>query len=238
MIITLATIIPIFFLFLYITLFPLEIGAILQRWKPQRFGNSFSVTPVWELTGVFLVFALVSFMAFFPGALTIYGPLLVLPMFIFLTFQAIRIILFMLLFYRPESPSILLPILFVITLLTPAVLVGSALPLLVFGAAWTTLHGLITAGFVAIAVMAISMIIAIVFLQYYEKQPGGRVRFWLLIACLVCVWIILSLRLLPNNARMAYLLTDTHTAAMLLWVCLIGTCLIVPGIALLYNIFL
>lgn len=125
--------IPILFLFLYVVFFSIEIAAVLDAIHWDHSYTRFSVTPIWEVTNIFLVFVIVSLLAFFPQGMLVWAPLLALPILVFLTVQAVRIGLVMVISYGKSSSMALYKALVVTSVLTLAILVGGTFPVFLIG---------------------------------------------------------------------------------------------------------
>jgi cytochrome d ubiquinol oxidase subunit II len=129
-------------LFVWGTLFLIECGvAMLAPWA-ENFGGreTFSryLQPVWEATNVFLVFALVALIAFFPEAIAAWASALAVPFFFFLAAMGIRALGMLLTFYQGGASRSGTWLLALGGLLSPVIVVTSIFPYFFFGTGiWT-----------------------------------------------------------------------------------------------------
>ena len=134
----LAIFIPVISLFIYAALFLIECGAsVFMVWPKLLEGGAdvvrAQVTPIWEATNVFLVFAIISLIALFPGAMPAWGNALIIPLFLFLAVVGIRVLGMLYLFYKKGESRAMKAVLLVANLLAPAVLVGGVIPFFLIG---------------------------------------------------------------------------------------------------------
>ncbi len=133
----LAAILPLISLFIYAVLLSIECGTAIFVNVPALLGDEelirAYINPVWETTNVFLVFAFVSVIAFFPGALPVWGHSLVVPFFFFLACMGLRVIGMLYVFYKGGKSRAMKLLFLVAALAAPAVLAGGVLPYLLTG---------------------------------------------------------------------------------------------------------
>ncbi|MDR3581770.1 MAG: cytochrome d ubiquinol oxidase subunit II [Candidatus Pacebacteria bacterium] len=123
-------------LFLYAVLLMIECGATVFVAVPELLGAggggekmaAVYIAPLWETTNVFLVFAFVSLMAFFPGAVSIWGRALAVPFFVFLAVMGVRAIAMLLVFYRKGAGRFAKALLVCAALASPAVFAAGIVP--------------------------------------------------------------------------------------------------------------
>ena len=122
MIAHLAIFIPIVSFFIYAVLLFVECGATaIACWSSPDVMHLVRayVTPVWETTNVFLVFAIISFAALFPAATPVWGTALIVPFLVFLIVVAARIVGMLYVFYRNGERRSMKALLLVADLLAP-----------------------------------------------------------------------------------------------------------------------
>jgi cytochrome bd-type quinol oxidase subunit 2 len=231
--------IPILFLFLYIVFYSFELAAVFQSWKPKRFGTGLFVGPIFEITNVFLVFALIGFIAFFPGTLLDLGSRLAIPAFIFLTIQAVRIGAMMDLVYEKKQSRFSKDILAIASILTPTILLGGTIPVFLFANTSSPAAILLS---IAIGIFAActTSITAILFLDA-RKNMHKKIRVWAWILFQAILWVLVPLLACLSHGSFAMVAknaTDTATARILLAICGLGFVATVPGIAIAYATFL
>jgi cytochrome d ubiquinol oxidase subunit II len=134
-----AALVPILSLFIYAVLFSIECGATLFIIAPALVGGDDSlihryINPAWETTNVFLIFALIWLIAFFPGAAPIWGHALILPLFLFLAVMGIRATGMLYVFYKGGSNRAMKYLLLAASFAAPMTLAGGVLPYFLSGA--------------------------------------------------------------------------------------------------------
>jgi len=239
MIFILAFCIPILFLFLYIVFFSFEIAASLQSSHPNFFKTNFSPAPVWELTNVFLIFALVSAMGFFPNAIATWAPQIALPMFAFLVIQAIRVCAMMIVFYGKNPSPRTKEILLGSSILAPAFLIGAVAPAFLIGASFFSPQGFTIGILFALIAAIVCIVTAVLFLESRSKKmPHAKKIFWLWMVIIVIIFGIFVAHAFPGIQSIGQMIADQNTVEILLCVCAVGILVSIPGIILLYSFFL
>lgn len=248
---TVAFFIPLFALFLYVIFFAIESAAALILFAPGLLGRrnhtlpeealADYISPRWEATNVFLVFALVAFVAFFPGAVPIWGPALITPAFLFLVVMGLRTIGMLAAFYAPSTRIARRPTFFFLTLthfLASAILFGGTVPFFLFGVEGDLPRSL---WFGAIAALA-SFVIGTAFFNHRAKRATGTLL-WLLasIASAAIVFFGTAVAALPYAVYPYITLhasfTDPVSARYMLIGLGIGIILVLPAFYLLYRLF-
>ncbi|MGD1003762.1 MAG: cytochrome d ubiquinol oxidase subunit II [Minisyncoccia bacterium] len=126
-------------LFIYAVLFSIECGAALFIFAPKLAGMDGDnlirkyINPAWETTNVFLIFALLWLIAFFPGAAPIWGHALITPFLIFLVVMGIRSVGMLYVFYKEGDSRVMKFLLLVASLAAPMALAGGVLPFFILG---------------------------------------------------------------------------------------------------------
>ena len=175
----LAIIIPITSLFIYAVLFMIECGAAIFVCWPQLLGRDGNdgegvvksfMSPVWETTNVFLVFTLVSLIAFFPAAVPVWGRALVVPFLVFLIVMGVRVVGMLYVFYREGESRAMKGLLFVASLLAPAVLFGGIVPYFLTGALPAGRLDWIFAVVVGLLAMALTITLSSLFFNYIRAN--------------------------------------------------------------------
>ncbi len=136
---SIAATVAIVSLFIYAVLFSIECGATLFIFAPTLAGMDDDnlirkyINPAWETTNVFLIFALMWLIAFFPGAAPIWGRALIIPFLIFLIMMGIRSLGMLYVFYKEGDRRMMKFMLLVASLAAPMSLAGGALPFFILG---------------------------------------------------------------------------------------------------------
>ncbi len=168
-------------LFLYALLFMIECGATVLIASPRLSdgrddGVYAYIGPVWETTNVFLIFALVSFIAFFPGAVPIWGSALAVPFLLFLAVTGVRVVFMLYVFYHRAASRAIRVLLAVFALAAPAVFAGAIVPFFLTGempygsAAW------LLAAVLAAFTLAATLLISSSFFSYLETRRRGSIE--------------------------------------------------------------
>jgi cytochrome d ubiquinol oxidase subunit II len=170
-------------LFIYAVLFSIECGATIFIAVPGLLGGDEAVhryiNPAWETTNVFLVTALISLIAFFPGAVPVWGVALIVPFFFFLLVMGVRVIGMLYVFYKEGENRAMKWLLAAASVAAPAVLAGGLLPFFVAGTmpygagAW-----LLAAGF-ALFTLASTIFISSSFFRPMERFARAALMFFL-----------------------------------------------------------
>lgn len=199
----LAALLPILSLFVYAILFSIECGAALFMLEPELVGGEKVVrsyiNPAWETTNVFLIFALLWLIAFFPGAVPIWGHALITPFLIFLAIMGIRSIGMLYVFYKEGRSHAMKLMLLASSFAAPMALAGGIAPFFMTGGIQ-----LLPAISLACLAFASALFIACSFFNYLaSRNPGRRkesltllVRFSMIIFLAV---LFLSLSLLTDT---------------------------------------
>ena len=239
MIIILALILPVLFLFLYNVFFSIETAATLQWWQPKTLGTKFSIAPIFEITNVFLVFALVSVFAFFPSTVATWGPLLTIPALVFLSISGVRIIGMIYLIHEKNNAPFLKNILVITSILTPAVIVGGTVPWMIIGNTNSEITLFLGIALV-LFIVSTNLVTSILFLgRHLYKNP--RWYLWIWIVLLGIIWAIIVGGIIQETHALVTLgqvITDIQTAYMLFGVCGVGIIITLPGVVLAYSLFL
>jgi cytochrome d ubiquinol oxidase subunit II len=178
----LAAVIPITSLFIYAVLFMIECGAPIFICWPQLLGRDDHdgaamvrayMNPVWETTNVFLVFTLISLIAFFPAAVPVWGRALIIPFLISLIVMAARIVGMLYVFYREGKSRAMKALLLVANLLSPAVLFGGTVPYFLTGSLpmGTLDWGLAIS--IALLAMAATIVLSSLFFNYMRARRSA-----------------------------------------------------------------
>jgi cytochrome d ubiquinol oxidase subunit II len=128
-------------LFIYAILFSIECGATLFVFAPGLLGAGEDgdrmvrgyVNPAWEATNVFLIFALLWLIAFFPVAVPVWGHALILPFLLFLIIMGIRSVGMLYVFYKEGTNRVIKLLLVVASFAAPMALAGGVLPFFITG---------------------------------------------------------------------------------------------------------
>lgn len=174
----LAAILPLGSLFIYAVLLSIECGAAIFVSVPELLGSKELVrayiNPVWETTNVFLIFAFVSIIAFFPGALPAWGRALIVPFFAFLAFMGLRAIGMLYFFYKGGKNRAMKLLFLVAALGAPAVLAGGILPYLLTGnMPYGPMEWLLAADGAVLAIFFL-LVVSSSFFAYLADRKGLR----------------------------------------------------------------
>ena len=135
----LAAAIVIVSLFIYAILFSIECGATLFIFAPKLAGKEADnlirryINPAWETTNVFLIFALLWLIAFFPGATPVWGRALIIPFLIFLIAMGVRSVGMLYIFYKEGESRAMKLLLLIASLAAPMALAGGVFPFFILG---------------------------------------------------------------------------------------------------------
>lgn len=139
-----AAALPIVSLLVYAVLFSIECGATLFIFAPDIAGTGGGtndgdrlirnyINPAWETTNVFLIFALLWLIAFFPGAVPVWGHALIVPFLVFLVIMGIRAVGMLYVFYKEGENRAMKFLLFIASFAAPMALAGGVLPYFITG---------------------------------------------------------------------------------------------------------
>jgi cytochrome bd-type quinol oxidase subunit 2 len=234
-------------LFVYTVLFSIECGAPLFLWKPHLFSGNRAprknaiqyIAPLWEATNVFLVFAIVSFIAFFPGAVPIWGAALIVPFFIFLAVMGLRTLGMLYFAYHGGTSPRGALLLFLINLAAPAVLVGGTVPFFLTGSAVPSWE---TAWYGALAVVT-TLLISLSFFDYLARRNSAALfRFIFILLVVGIVFFGTAAGAMPYliypSLTLSAAFTDPLSAKILFIVFLVGAAIVIPCLLWLYRLFL
>lgn len=167
---------PLISLFLYAVLFCIECGASIFVWTPHFFSNDAVVrshiNPIRETTNVFLIFTLISVIAFFPGAFLSWSYALIIPFFIFLLLMSLRAIGLFYIFYRGLKSTVMKIMFSLSSLLAPAVLFGGTVPFFLKGTDPLAYAALPLTIAIAISAIASTMFLSSVFFDWLRVRKG------------------------------------------------------------------
>jgi len=173
-------------LFIYAVLFSIECGATIFVAVPKLLGGDEAVhryiNPAWETTNVFLVTALISLIAFFPGALPVWGVALILPFFFFLLVMGVRVIGMLYVFYKEGESRTMKRLLAAASLAAPAVLAGGLLPFFVTGTMPYGVGAWLLAADFGVFALASTIFISSSFFRSAERFTRAALMFFLFAA--------------------------------------------------------
>ena len=196
------------------------------------------MNPLWETTNVFLVCALIFFIAFFPGALPVWGAALVVPIFFFLAVMGFRTIGMLYAFYSDGGNKAMHWLLVVMSVLAPGVLAGGVAPFFLTGNVWSWLA--LPWGMGAIIT---AMLISFLFFRYRTNPtPSALFVFIFALIGLATILFIIAFASLPvliyPSVTLSTSFTDPLSAEILLIVFACGAVIAIPALVLLYRLFL
>ena len=227
-------------LWIYTVLLSIECGASLLAIAPGLFGKEIDarsyISPAWEATNVFLVVTIIACIAFFPGALHVWGTALVVPLFFFLAIMGTRALGMLLCFYSERAGTFARWLLFVPSMLAPGVLSGGIVAFFITG---TTR---ISAASVAMGLLATAVMLALslFFFAHMRFRTSRTLRAFLTaLAAYGLVFYLAAFTFLPvivfPDTTIFSTFTDPGSARLLLCVFAAGFALIAPALWLMYR---
>ena len=232
-------------LFIWSVLFLIECGvAMLGPWaKKTGCEEVFAhyIGPVWETTNVFLVFALVALMAFFPGALPVWSAALIVPFFLFLAAMGIRALGMLMVFYGGENKH---PAgawtLALGGLLAPAVFAGEIVSYFMTGAApFSTASLPIQIGFAAFAAGG-ALILASSYFGYVSRRMSAIPLTATLIG-FIAFFVAMTMRQYPYivypSLDVSSVFAASAVADPIFAISVVGAVITLPAVAWLLSLF-
>src|SRR5579872_1834986 len=121
-----SLLIPSISIFIYMILSSIEFGTSFFQLNPNILIDDTIlkkyIQPVWEVTNVFLVFAIVSIFTFFPGATYYLGTNLLVPISLGLTVLGLRGLFLMIIYYKDSKKHIIKFLFFLTSFIAPVLL--------------------------------------------------------------------------------------------------------------------
>lgn len=237
---------PLISFYFYAIFFSIECGAPLFLMWPNFLGEGYEsreliraqINPLWEVTNVFLVCALIFFMALFPGAVPIWGAALIVPIFFFLVVMGLRTLGMLYVFYSDGKDGAMSWLLVVTSVLAPAVLAGGVAPFFLTGdvLSWLTIPW-------GMGAVIVSSLISFSFFRHRTRPTGWSLAaFASTLACLAAILFIVAVRALPvliyPSVTIYASFTDPLSAEIFLIVFAVGAAIVIPALLFLYHLFL
>jgi cytochrome d ubiquinol oxidase subunit II len=165
-----AALVPILSLFVYAVLLSIECGATLFIVAPALVGGDELmhryINPAWETTNVFLIFALIWLIAFFPGAAPLWGHALILPFLLFLVVMGIRATGMLYVFYKGGENRAMKYLLLAASFAAPMALAGGVLPYFISGKMPYDALPLLLAGYFALMAFISTLFLSTAFFRF------------------------------------------------------------------------